>query len=110
MAYHEMNQVLYYSLSIGLYVLLVFIAMLIPSIGSILDFVSAYAISCAAFFIPAVFYKKALQKFKLADAESKEVKRNLLIANVFIGLGIFNACMSVTSALLTMTGVAEGGH
>lgn len=111
MAYREMNAVLYVALTVTLYALIVFFAILAPSdIGSILDFVSAYAITNAAFIIPATFYKKALYKFKLADPESPEVKKNLLIANIFIGLGVFNACVSITSALLTITGVTEGGH
>jgi len=111
MAYKEMNSILYVSLTVGLYALIVFVAMLAPQdISSILDLVSAYAVSCAAFFIPSFYYRKSLERFKLADPESPEVKRNILIAKIFMGLGVFNALASCFSVVLTLAGLTDSGH
>jgi len=105
MAYREMNTVLYVLISLIFYALIVALAMVFKSISSIFDFVSAYAISSVAFFIPSIFYKKALHKFKLADPDDPTVKSRLLIANVFIGLGILNAILGVSSGVITITGI-----
>ena len=106
LAYKDMNTVLYLGITITLYCLIVLFSQLLPSdIGSVLDLVSAYAISCAAFFIPSLFYMKALRKFKLKSEDDPTVKTNMLLAKCFIGFGVFNAIMSVTSAFFAIFGV-----
>lgn len=59
-AYLEMNYALYLTISLSMYVLIVLLAMVLEDISTIFDFVSAYAVSCIAFIIPAVFYKNAV--------------------------------------------------
>ena len=62
LAYKDMNTALYLAITITLYGLIILCSQVLPSdIGSVLDLVSAYAISCAAFFIPSIFYTKALR-------------------------------------------------
>ena len=62
-AYNEMNYATYLIASLSFYGLIVFLAMVLKDISTIFDFVSAYAVSCIAFIIPAVFYSKAVPKF-----------------------------------------------
>lgn len=107
MAYREMKTSIYVTATVLFYAIIVALAMTFKDISSIFDFVSAYAISSIAFFIPSLFYKKALSKFKLANPEDPEVKKRMLIANVFIGLGALNAVLGISSAIITITGVGE---
>ena len=106
MAYKDMNTVQYLILTISLYAAIVVLAMLAPSdIGGILDIVSAYSISCFAFFVPAVFYIKALDKFKLVDKNSKQAKCNMLISYFLIAFGSFNAAISLLAAAMAFLGL-----
>ena len=63
MAYQEMNYALYVTITMIFYGLIVLLAMLLEDIEVIFNFVSAYSISCIAFFIPSIFYSKAVAKF-----------------------------------------------
>ena len=78
------------------------------NIGTIIDFVSAYCISCMAFLIPAVFYRKAVVKFK-HDQDAPGVKNQMMIALFMIPLGVLNFGLSCTSGILGITGVTDGG-
>ena len=100
-AYKDMGDMLYYSITLILYITTVTLALFLPkNIGPVIDGLGAYAVSSMAFFIPGFFYKRALLKFKMKDAEEPEVKKNWTIANIFIGLGVFNAIMSVGSVVI----------
>lgn len=99
MAYKDMNTIIYLAVTISLYTVIVILACFLNEIGAVIDLVGAYSISCAAFFIPSVFYTKALDKFKLKDREDPEVKSYLLMAKFFIGFGCFNAVVSLTAAM-----------
>ena len=65
MAYKEMSNGLYYSSTIILYLLIAFAASQLNDITSVIDMISAYAISCMAFFVPAMFYRNAIKKFNV---------------------------------------------
>ena len=65
--------------------------------------ISAYAISCMAFFVPAIFYRRAVKKFNIEVTQ--EVKNRLIISMIFIPVGCFNAVLGVTAAVLYITGV-----
>jgi len=106
LAYKDMNYGIYISCTLAMYGLIVLIAMLVPDIGTIIDFVCAYSVSCMAFFIPSVFYTRAIKKFGV-DVKGPGVKTNLTIACIFIPLGILNFTLSITSALLSITGVTS---
>ena len=56
----EMSYVTYLIASISLYALIVLLAMVLTDISSVFDFVSAYAVSSIAFFVPGLFYRKAV--------------------------------------------------
>ena len=105
MAYKEMNTALYVTITLLLYAFIVSVAMFLPSdIGSVLDLVSAYSISCIAFFIPAAFYKRSLQKFKMADPQEPKQKSLWRLANLFFCFGAFNGTVSLMSAILAIIG------
>ena len=105
LAYKEMNNVTYLISTICLYCLIVFLATLLGDITAIIDMISAYAISCMAFFVPAVFYRKAVKKFNIEITQ--EVKNRKIIAMIFIPIGCLNAILGVFSAVLYIAGVTS---
>ena len=60
MAYLDMNYTTYVIVTLIFYVFVVVLAMALKDIGIIFHFISAYAVSCCAFFIPGFWYKKAV--------------------------------------------------
>ena len=60
MAYKEMSYAVYLTVSICFYAFILLLAMLLADITTIIDIISAYAISCMAFFVPGMFYRKAI--------------------------------------------------
>ena len=109
LAYGEMSMVTYLIASISFYALIVFLAMILEDISSVFDFVSAYAISSIAFFIPSIFFRKAVEKFG-ADMDDPQIIKKLKICKLFFFLGILNAILGISSAIITITGLGEGGH
>lgn len=103
MAYRQMNNALYYSSTIVLYFVIAFAASQLNDITSVIDMISAYAISCMAFFVPAMYYRKAVAKFGVEV--TSVVKSRMNIALVFIPIGILNAVLGLSAALLYITGV-----
>jgi len=106
MAYKEMNNVTYLVATISLYCLIVLLGTQLGDITSIIDMISAYSISCMAFFVPAVFYRKAVKKFNIEVTQ--EVKNRLVITLIFIPIGCFNAILGIMSAVLYIAGVTTG--
>ena len=109
LATNEMSQLVYLIVTLSFYILVVTVALFVGDIGTVIDFVSAYCISCMAFLIPAVFYRKAVVKFK-HDSSDPSVKRRMLLAAFFIPLGVLNFGLSATSGILGITGVTGGGE
>jgi len=96
-----MNKWLYVTGTIGLYVFIVGIAMPLPrNISPVIDLLGTYAVSCSCFFIPSIFYTKALEKFKLKDPEDPKIKMDLLLCKIYLVLGIINAITSLFSAIM----------
>ena len=108
LAYHEMNYGVYLAITLIFYGCIVALAMALGDIGTIIDFVSAYCISCMAFLIPAVFYRKAVVKFKV-DQDAPGVKNQMMIALFMIPLGVLNFGLSCTSGIFGILGVTDGG-
>ena len=109
LATNEMSQMLYLIVTLTFYILVVTVALFVGDIGTVIDFVSAYCISCMAFLIPGVFYRKAVVKFK-HDSSDPTVKKRMLLAGFFIPLGMLNFGLSATSGILGITGVTNGGE
>ena len=65
MAYKEMPNMLYFPLTIVLYAIIAAAATQLGDITFVIDIISAYAISSMAFFVPAIFYQKAVKKFNI---------------------------------------------
>lgn len=103
LAYKDMNYGIYLLASICMYALIVLLAMILEDISTVFDFVSAYAISGIAFFIPSVFFRKAVKKFKV-DESRPEIRYAHKIAILFIPLGCINAILGLGSAIITITG------
>ena len=106
LAYKDMSDIWYYSITLILYVALVGISIALPSnIGPVIDSISAYAVSCMAFFVPGVYYLLALDKFKLKTPDDdSQVRKNIFISKIYVGLGIFNAIVSIGSVVIEITG------
>ena len=103
MAYKEMSDLLYYTSTIILYIVIAFSATQLGDITAIIDMISAYAISCMAFFVPAVFYRKGVKKFGVEI--DKTVKNRLCVTLIFIPIGCLNAILGISAAILYITGV-----
>jgi len=101
-----MNYALYLTITMSFYGLIVLLAMVLKDITVVFDFVSAYSISCIAFFIPSVFYSKGVAKFGV-DTTQPEVVTRLRLCILFYVLGALNAVLGVSSAIITLTGVGE---
>ena len=72
MAYKNMNIVFYVALTTVYYLLCVLFSIVADSnIGPILSVISAYSITACAFYVPAMFYTKALNKFRLIEKDSE---------------------------------------
>ena len=101
LAYKDMNNLPYYFFSLALYAIIIGLSLILPSnIGFVIDGLGAYSVSNMAFFVPAIFYKKALAKFGLKSSDAPEVKTDLLIGKIFLGLGVFNSIMSIGAAII----------
>ena len=103
MAYKEMSDAIYYTSTIILYIVIAFTATQLGDITAIIDMISAYAISCMAFFVPAVFYRKGVKKFGIEI--DKTVKNRLCVTLIFIPIGCLNAILGFLAAILYITGV-----
>ena len=96
-----MNNLPYYFFSLATYAAIIGLSIILPkNIGYVIDGLGAYSVSCMAFFVPAIFYKKALAKFGLKSSDDPEVRTNLLIGKIFMGLGVFNSIMSIGAAII----------
>jgi len=101
MAYLDMNYTTYVVVTLLFYVLIVVLAMALKDIGVIFHFVSAYAISCIAFFIPGNWYKKAVIAFEI-DATQPEVAQRLRICLLLNILGVINTVLGFGSGFISL--------
>lgn len=85
-AYLEMNYCLYVLCTLGYYAMIVLLSLVLTDIGTVFDFISAYAGSLQTFFIPALLYRNAVKKFG-ADTSDPEVSSRLGLCYVFYFLG-----------------------
>lgn len=65
MDYKYMNESYYYSATIILFLLEAILAIIIPDIDIVFNFVSAFAVSCLGFLFPSVFFIYAEKKFEI---------------------------------------------
>lgn len=63
MAYKTMNPIIYYSVSILLYALEVFLSIVIKDISNVFNFIATIAGTSLSFFLPSAFYMVAIKKF-----------------------------------------------
>ena len=105
MATKEMSTTLYVGITIIFYGVIVFLAMVLKDISSVFDFVSAYSVSSLAFFIPAFFFRSAVKKFEIEH--TRTIHNRLRTANILIPIGILNAVLGITSAIITVAGLEE---
>ena len=103
MATKEMSTTLYVVITILFYGVIVFLAMVLKDISSVFDFVSAYSVSSLAFFIPAFFFRSAVKKFKVE--ETRTIQNRWRTSTILIPLGILNAVLGLTSAVITVAGL-----
>ena len=93
-----MKSVYYYSGTIGLFVLEAILAILIPDVSIVFNFVSAIACSCIGFIFPGVFYIVAENK----HCESQEVRsrnkihRKMAYFHIVLGILIFLICTAAS--------------
>ena len=63
-AYKDMNYCLYICATLSFYILIVTVSLCLE-IGPIIDIVSGYCSSCLAYFIPAIYYRKAVNMYSV---------------------------------------------
>ena len=83
MAYKEMIPCLYYGLTIALYTAEIIVSILMPSIGVIFNFISAFTLSGLAFIFPGLFYYLCQRKFQTFYDKTLQC---LSIAYIFFGV------------------------
>jgi len=105
-----MNYATYLLTTLIFYGCIVALAMALGDISVVIDIVSAYCISCLAFFIPSTFYKKAVELYGEEIKDDKDTKSKFCTANIFLPLGCLNAILGISSAVLGVLGLTEGGH
>ena len=103
MAYKDMNLALYLSISLIFYAVIVLLSILLKDISVVFDFVSALGISGLAFFIPGIFYKRAVEKFSVKQTPA--VVSRLRISTLFYVLGVLNFILGISSGVITLVGV-----
>jgi len=96
-----MNPVLYIVISLSLYAVIVLLSIVLKDISVVFDFVSALGISGITFFIPGVFYRKAVEKLDIKRTPS--VVTRLRICIMFYVLGIINFILGISSGIITLT-------
>ena len=103
LAYKDMSNGKYFVSTICLYGLIVVLGTQLGDITTVIDFLAAYSVSSQAFFVPSVFYYKAVKKFNIE--KTQEVKNRLVVAMLFIPIGIIIASLSILSAFLYIFGL-----
>merc|ERR1711935_754977 len=90
MGYKSMNPAIYYSMTMVLYVLEIFLSIIIKDISQVFGFIGAIAGTSLSFFIPSILFSVGYSKF--ASERKKRKYRWLNIAawlNFIAGLGFF---------------------
>lgn len=96
MAYKDMNLVTYVAVSLSLYTIELFGAMLINDITTVFDFASAIAVSFISFWFPSIYY---------LIAEKRYGKYNRYYHNMawFLNiLGVFNFALGISTGTLSI--------
>ena len=102
-----MNYATYLLLTMIVYGSIVALAIALGDIGTIIDIISAYCISCLAFFIPSMFYKRAVKRYGDDIKDDKETKSKFCVANLFLPLGVLNAILGISSAVLGVASLTD---
>ena len=100
MAYKKMDSILYYGASIALYSLEILMAVLIPSVGVIFNFVSAFSISSLAYIFPGLFYILCENKFGNNPNKCRRFMAFFYIVfGIFAALFVFiNTCIEIANS------------
>ena len=81
------------------------LAIIIPNIDTVFEFVGTVACACVTFIFPALGYLMALHRFGSERRKEKlRTKFFVAIAWTFLGLGAISVCGYLTFAVLKLTG------
>ena len=93
LAYKDMNQLYYVIGTLTFYLIVLGLAILLDNISIVLDISAAFAISALAFVFPSIFYFKGKQRFGGSIVFYERM------ACLYLCLGVFNCCLSLTSCI-----------
>ena len=85
-SYKNMNPLLYIAISLALYGVEIWLAIVVQDIGNVFGFIGTIAGTSLSFFIPSVIYCKAFNKY--AKNESRTLY-NISILNFLVGIAFF---------------------
>ena len=88
MAYKDMKDSYYYTATILLFLFEAALAIAIPDVEIVFNFVSAIAVSCLGFLFPAAFFLGAERQFKIDEELRQKNKYHRIMAYIHLVLGI----------------------
>ena len=92
-----MNPVLYYGITIGLYGVEIWLAIVIKDIGNVFGFIGTIAGTSLSFFIPSVIYCRAFNKFCLHEDRTLYYIAivNFMVGIIFFGVFLYSNILSL---------------
>jgi len=101
LTYKDMNNFYYYAITLGLFALEVFLAIILDDIGTIFNYLSAITVTFLGFWFPAFFFIYAEKKFPNHKLyQSNLFHRIMAYFHIFLGLIIF--VLSISSNIITL--------
>lgn len=101
LAYKDMKDCHYYSATIFLFLFEAGMAIAIPDVEIMFNFVSAIAASCLGFLFPAVFFLGAERQFQVDEETKKRNSYHRVMAYFHLVLGIFIFIVCFTQSILS---------
>ena len=102
LGYKNMKDSHYYTATILLFLFEAGLAIAIPDVEIVFNFVSAIAVSCLGFLFPAVFFLAAERKFNVEPEVLQKNKYHRVMAWVHMALGIIIFLLCFTQSILSI--------
>ena len=97
MAYKDMNYCLYLGVTFGLFGVELVIAFILNDITTVFDFLSAFVVTCLAFWFPGGYYLMAENRY------AKTKNTTMRVASyIFMFLGAVNCLIGIAAAVLNI--------
>lgn len=101
LAYKDMKDCHYYGATIFLFLFEAGMAIVIPDVDIMFNFVSAIAASCLGFLFPAAFFLGAERRFKVDEETKKKNSYHRVMAYLHLVLGVVIFIVCFTQSILS---------